>query len=367
MNSTSILSVPSSSNQLNEPQITHTVMMIRPKTFRMNEQTSVNNYFQHSSNSTADLVLIQAQQEFDNYVKVLRAHDIIVIEIDEEENSPNHDTATASDTADPNTDTDRDTPDALFPNNWITFHSNGEICLYPMYAKNRRRERFSTQKLFHWMKKSNRKITEITDLSSPAEEMNQFLEGTGSLLLDRSNRLAYCSLSPRAHLEMLQTFCEKFGYQPIPFSAFQTITNSQTGETQRVPIYHTNVLMTLGEEFVIICLGSIDHPSERQQLLELFQQTNKEIIEITEDQMHQFAGNMLELCSYHQGEDRKKFLFMSTTAYQSLTQEQIHQIEKYCELVHVPLSIIELCGGGSARCMLAEVFLPETGSEEGEE
>lgn len=323
--------------------MTSAVVMRYPLHFRLNEETKTTNFFQRNlegEDVTAEQILKSAQDEFENFVHLLRSQDIEVLVIDDREvNGENgyHQIG--------------DIPDAIFPNNWITFHENGMICLYPMYAKNRRDERLSQQTLIQFMTSHGYLVQEFVDLSS-FEQENLFLEGTGVLILDRPNQLAYCSLSPRAHPEMLQRFCDIFHYQPISFTAYQT------HETQRLPIYHTNVLMALGDSFVIICLDSIDNLQERQMLIESFQRTNKEIIEITEQQVHQFAGNMIQLCS----RDRQKsFLVMSTTAHDSLTEEQRNQITRNCEIIHAPLETIEVCGGGSARCMLAEVFLPRIG------
>jgi hypothetical protein len=314
-------------------QITSTVMMRYPLHFRLNEETKTNNYFQRSlEEMTAEKILKAAQDEFDNFVNLLRSKDIEVLILDDR-HEINDDVV--------------DIPDAIFPNNWITFHENGSICLYPMYAQNRRSERLSQDKLSNFMTQNGYLVKEFIDFSS-SEEENLFLEGTGVLILDRPNQLAYCSLSPRAHPEMLHRFCERFHYLPISFTAFQT------HENQRLPIYHTNVLMALGESFVIICLDSIDNPQERQMLLDSFQRTNKDIIEITEQQVHQFAGNMIQLCSRDQ---QKSFLVMSSTAHSCLTEQQKNQITSHsCEIIHAPLPTIEVCGGGSARCMLAEVF-----------
>jgi hypothetical protein len=339
-------------------QIASAVVMRYPLHFRLNEETKTNNYFQRNlegEDVTAEKILKAAQDEFDNFVHLLRSKGIEVLIIDDREKDHVHSIENI------------DIPDAIFPNNWITFHENGAICLYPMYAKNRRDERLSQDQLTNFMTRNGYLVKEFVDLSpSEQEEGNLFLEGTGVLILDRPNQLAYCSLSPRAHPEMLQRFCEAFHYQPISFTA------SQTHETQRLPIYHTNVLMALGDSFVIICLDSIDNLHERQMLLHSFHRTGKEIIEITEQQLHQFAGNMIQLCSHDQ---QKSFLVMSTTAHNSLTEEQKNQIARNsCEILHVPLPTIEVCGGGSARCMLAEVFLPRIatpspngGAEEREE
>lgn len=321
-------------------------MMRYPQVFRMNEETSINNYFQQQyGNNNGNVVtneMIQqlAQQEFDNFVALLREKGVNVIVINER------------------TDQQLDIPDAIFPNNWITFHEDGKVCYYPMYAANRRRERLPYEYIQNVMSSHGYSVTGLVDMS-PYEDRNMFLEGTGVLILDHVAKLAYCSLSARADEELLQKFCHEFSYQPISFTAYQTHAQ------ERKPIYHTNVLMALGDSFVIICLSSIDNEIERNQLITSFQQTGKEIIDITEEQVSKFAGNMLQVCSVSGSQDQdtpKKYLVMSTTAYRSLRVDQIEAIERYSEIIHSPLPTIELCGGGSARCMLAEVFLPKLNS-----
>ena len=182
-----------------------------------------------------------------------------------------------------------------------------------------------------------------------AEEEGYFLEGTGSLLLDRVNKKAYCALSPRADEGLLIEFCEDFEYDPVVFVANQSVNN------ERLPIYHTNVMMALAENFAIICLDTIDDKHEKKNVLRHLKETNKEIITITEAQMHQFAGNMLQV----KGANEKKYMVMSLAAHKSLRPDQISAIEKHCQILSSDLETIETCGGGSARCMMAEVFLPK--------
>lgn len=306
-------------------QITDTILMIRPVAFRMNEQTAVNNYFQEDLALKNAEINKKAQEEFDMFVNKLREVGVKVIVV--------------------NDDLKMDTPDSIFPNNWVSFHENGNIGLYPMFAENRRRER--REEVLDRLEEEGFKINEIYDYTS-AEEDGIFLEGTGNLLLDRVNRKAYCALSPRAHEELLIEFCEDFEYTPVIFVANQTVGG------KRMPIYHTNVMMCLGEDFCIICLDTIDDPKEKKNVLHHLKMDGKEVIDITESQMHHFAGNMLQV----QGKD-KKYLVMSTAAHDSLTQSQIASIEKYSEILSSDLTTIETCGGGSARCMMAEVFLPK--------
>lgn len=306
-------------------QITNQVVMIRPWSFRMNEETAVNNYFQKKEDMLPEAVIHKAQLEFDALVEKLRAKGIEVLVVEEGEQ--------------------KDTPDALFPNNWISFHSDGTVALYPMYAENRRKER--REDVLEQLEALGYRIDQIQDYTA-AEEEGVFLEGTGSLLLDRQNKLAYCALSERAHEELLIEFCEDFDYLPVPFGAYQSV-----GE-KRLPIYHTNVMMCLGEDFAVICLECIDDKKERKHVRRQLQDSGKEVVALSEAQIHQFAGNMLQL----RGADDQRILVMSSRAYHSLNSQQIRTLEKYTEILHSPLDLIETLGGGSARCMLAEVFLP---------
>lgn len=317
----------------NIQQCCNSLLMIRPGCFRMNEETIINNYFQKNINLNENQVYKIACEEFDEFVSYLRSYSIRIIVIQNESY--------------------KDTPDSIFPNNWITLHSNGNICLYPMYAINRRRERLNYNKINEIFLKNGFYVNNIIDLSY-YEDLNQFLEGTGVLILDRPNKIAYCSLSPRANYEVFLEFCQQFNYNPISFQAYQTVNIDNN--SQRLPIYHTNVLMTLGETFVVICLSSIDNLNEKNLLIQSFESTNKEIIEITEEQVAKFAGNMLQVKGGINSD--VNYLVMSTTAYNSLTEDQINKLSNHCQILHHPLTIIELCGGGSARCMLAEIFLP---------
>ena len=215
-----------------------------------------------------------------------------------------------------------------------------------MFAENRRNER--REDILDVLEENGFKIKDIVDYTS-AEEQDVFLEGTGSILMDRVNQKVYCALSDRAHEELIIEFCEDFDCFPVIFTANQTV------EGQRLPIYHTNVMMALGEDFAVICLDSIDDKKERKNVIDHLKKDGKELIKISEAQMHQFAGNMLEVL----GANDKRFLVMSSAAYKSLDPSQLAQIEKHCEIIHSPLDTIETCGGGSARCMMAEVFLPK--------
>lgn len=308
-------------------QTTNTIVMIRPVNFRMNEQTAVNNYFQEDLELKNIEINSKAQQEFDAFVEKLRAVGInVIVENDDKKD---------------------DTPDSIFPNNWVSFHSNGDIAKYPMFAENRRRER--RDEVFIRLEEEGFKIENIIDYTS-AEYDGIFLEGTGSIALDRVNRKAYCALSPRADEELFIEFCEDFEFTPVIFTANQTVNG------KRLAIYHTNVMMCIAENFAVICLDSIDDKKERKNVVKHLKQDGKEIISITEAQMHQFAGNMLQL----KGKNDELHLIMSDAAYKSLTSNQIKAIEKYCPILSSSLETIETCGGGSARCMMAEVFLPKS-------
>lgn len=307
-------------------QTTNTILMIRPVSFRMNEQTAVNNYFQEDLELKNSEINKKAQTEFDDFVAKLRAVGVHVIVADDNK--------------------DNDTPDSIFPNNWVSFHENGDVALYPMFAENRRKER--REDLLDCLEDEGFEINNIMDYTS-AEEDNFFLEGTGSILMDRVNRKAYCALSPRADEELFIEFCEDFDYFPVIFTAYQTVEN------ERLPIYHTNVMMCLAETFSVICLDSIDDKKERKNIVEHLKKDGKEIIAITEAQMHNFAGNMLQV----RGADEKRYLIMSKAAHKSLTSMQIAQISMHCDILYSDIETIETCGGGSARCMMAEVFLPK--------
>ncbi|WP_281322691.1 citrulline utilization hydrolase CtlX [Flavobacterium aestivum] len=308
-------------------QTTNSILMIRPVAFRMNEQTAVNNYYQKVLDDLLPATVnAKAQQEFDVFVEKLRAVGVDVTVVDDKENS--------------------DTPDSIFPNNWISFHGNGDVALYPMFAENRRLER--REDILDTLEEKGFVIHNIMDYTS-AEEDGFFLEGTGSLVLDRENGKAYCALSPRADEELFIEFCEDFEFTPVIFEAFQTVNN------ERKLIYHTNVMMCLGETFAVICADCIDDKKERKMVLDSLKGDDKEVILITEDQVNNFAGNMLEV----KGTDDRRYLIMSDSAYQSLTKKQIAQLEEHVTILSSSLDTIEACGGGSARCMMAEIFLPK--------
>lgn len=292
--------------------------MIRPVNFSFNAETAVNNAFQVPG--VSDDAQQKALTEFENFVRVLRDNGVDVTVID--------------DTPQPYT------PDSIFPNNWVSFHNDATVCLYPMYAVNRRLER-KPGILDALVKKF--RIDATLDFSG-YEGQDRFLEGTGSMVLDRDARIAYACLSPRTDRKVLLDFCEKMGYTPEVFMAVDAAGR---------PIYHTNVMMCVADRYVVVCLDAVPDKKERDLLAATIRSSGKTLIPITLDQMNHFAGNMLQVHN-QQGE---KLLIMSSQAYESLTSAQVQQLESFNRIVHAPLTTIETNGGGSARCMLAEIHL----------
>jgi len=300
-------------------QTTSHILMIRPVNFTFNAETAVNNAFQlaASDHRTQE----KALAEFEDLVQTLRDNEVDVTVVD--------------DTPEPYT------PDSIFPNNWVSFHEEGIICLYPMYAQNRRLER--KQGVLQQLAKKFR-IDATVDLSG-YEKDALFLEGTGSMVLDREQRIAYACLSPRTDRQVLEDFCIKMGYQPEVFVAVDASNN---------PIYHTNVMMCVADRYVVICLDSIPESFQREHVEATIHETGKEIIPISLDQMNHFAGNMLQV---HNARN-EKLLIMSSQAFGSLTPGQVEKLRSYNRILHSSLMTIETNGGGSARCMIAEVHLP---------
>jgi hypothetical protein len=294
------------------------ILMVRPFQFYFNQQTAANNFFQ--SNINIENANELAIAEFDAMVEKLRAHQIKVNVV--------------QDTKDPST------PDSIFPNNWVSTHTNGTVCLYPMFAENRRAERKST--VINFLQ-SNYKIENTLDLTD-LEKEGKFLEGTGSMVLDHQNKIAYGCLSERLDKNAFNEWCDKMQFKPIAFKAV---------DYKAQPIYHTNVLMCMANQFVVICLDSIPNEQERQMLLDSFARTNKEVIEISQDQLNHFAGNMLQVFDITE----KPHLIMSEQAYKSLHTAQLKSLEKYNPLLPISIPTIEALGGGSTRCMMAEIYL----------
>jgi hypothetical protein len=297
--------------------------MIRPVNFAFNAETAVNNTFQVAGNDDGAQQL--AILEFENFVALLEEEDV--------------DVTVVNDSPTPFT------PDSIFPNNWISFHQDGIVCLYPMYAANRRLERKPAvlEKLAESFE-----ITDKIDLSG-YENQDSFLEGTGSMVLDRDNNIAYACLSPRTDVNVLEKFCSLMKYRPVIFHAT---------DSSGLAIYHTNVMMCVGEKFVVIALDSIRDQQESDHVLNMIRQSGKEVIDITMEQVKEFAGNMLELNNRR----NEKLLVMSTRAYESLNEDQIKKLNEWCRIIHSPLNTIETNGGGSARCMIAEIHLPRRSS-----
>lgn len=300
-------------------QTTNHILMIRPVDFKFNTQTAGNNKFQEAT--LQDNVQQQALAEFDGFVAMLRSNGVDVTVIDDTLQS--------------------ETPDSIFPNNWVSFHEDGSVYLYPMFSENRRLER--RRDIIDTIGEKFQ-LNHVSDLSF-FEQQVLFLEGTGSMVLDRQNKIAYACLSVRTDEEVLNNFCMLTGYTPV---AFQAVDES------RFPIYHTNVMMCIGDQFAVVCFDSIPNSAEKEMVKQSLLATGKELVDITFDQMNHFAGNMLQV----KGKDGQSLLVMSEQAYLSLNPEQLATLTQYAKIVHAPLYTIEKNGGGSARCMLAEVHLP---------
>ncbi|MCB9186930.1 MAG: amidinotransferase [Flavobacteriales bacterium] len=301
--------------------------MIRPVAFAMNAETAKDNHYQNQSAAiTAQQAQADALKEFDAFVEKLRAAGVNVMVVE--------------DTLEPAT------PDSIFPNNWVSFHETGMVVLYPMCAENRRLER--RDDILELLKSNGFRINETLDYSS-SESDGFFLEGTGSLVLDRENLIAYACISQRTNEILLKDWGEQLSYEIVSFHALQKF------QGQLLPIYHTNVMMSVGEEIAILCADSIKNELERNAVVSKLEQTRKTIVYITEDQKSSFAGNMLQVIN----SSGERIMVMSTQAFNSLTPEQIHAIEKTNRIFHSSLTTIETLGGGSARCMMAEVFLPQ--------
>lgn len=300
--------------------------MIEPVSFGFNEETAANNYFQQNDSRPSSEIQEKALAEFRNMVDVLKREGVNVIVI--------------QDTKEPHT------PDSIFPNNWISFHYDANVAVYPMFAPNRRKER--RHDVLDAIIAEGFEILDIIDLSD-AEKENKFLEGTGSMILDRVNKKVYAALSERTDTDILSMFAKTLRFETIAFHAYQTVNG------ERLPVYHTNVMMSVGDKFAVVCLQSVDNIEERQRLANCLHDDFKEIIEISEEQMHRFAGNMLQI----ETERGDKLIVMSQTAYNSLDEKQLVALSKYGKIVVIPVPTLEQYGGGSVRCMMAEVFLPK--------
>ncbi len=292
--------------------------MIKPVNFGFNAETAVNNAFQ-SAGAEQD-AQEKALAEFNGFVALLRENGV--------------DVTVVKDSPEPYT------PDSIFPNNWVSFHEDGTVCLYPMYAPNRRQER---KPAVLEQVAAKFRINRTIDFSN-YEKNDLFLEGTGSMVLDRENKIAYACLSPRTDQKLLQLFCDQMGYQAVFFAAVDAAGRA---------IYHTNVMMCVADRYVVICQDAVTKKEERQKLSAAIKKSGKEIIPITPDQMNHFAGNMLQVSN----QQDEKLLVMSTQAYEALKPKQLKKLNAFNRIIHAPLTTIETNGGGSARCMMAEVFL----------
>lgn len=298
-------------------QVARKILMVRPALFAYNEETATNNYFQ--SKTAHSNLNERALQEFDDFLNILRSNKIDVIVV--------------QDSIDPHT------PDSIFPNNWFSTHSTGELILYPMFAENRRDER--KKKVLNTLEEhfNAHKVIDLTEW----ENKNRFLEGTGSLILDHKNRIVYACRSERTDDIVFEDFYTKMNFEPQLFNAYD--------ENEKI-IYHTNIMLSIGEKHAIICAESIFDQNRRAQVINSLKVSKKEIIEISFEQMRSFCANILEVLNV----DNEPCLIMSETAKKSYTYEQRKKLEKYCKLISTPLNIIEETGGGSARCMIAEIF-----------
>ena len=305
-------------------QTTSKLLMVRPARFAFNDETAKNNFFQKKTvlseqESEQDRIAEDALKEFDAFVKLLKANDV--------------DVTVVQDTPEPHT------PDSIFPNNWFSSHFSGELVLYPMFAPNRRLER--KPHILNLLKRNmnHRKVVDLTFWESEGE----FLEGTGSMVFDRRKKIAYCCRSPRTSEKVLNDFCSRMNFQPVVFDAVDKDDNK---------IYHTNVMMEIGMQVAVICLESIKDEYERKRVISQLNSTGKIIVDISLDQVSQFAGNMLEVKS----RNGNPLMIMSASAHNSLTASQENIISTYNKIVTADLDTIEKNGGGSARCMLAEIF-----------
>lgn len=299
-------------------QLSNHILMIKPAAFSFNEQTAVNNVFQQPNTQE---IQQQALAEFEAMVALLKENNIQVTVLE--------------DSALPHT------PDSIFPNNWFSTHEDGRLILYPMFAKNRRTERIK----HHDFLKEHFIINSETDFS-PFETREMYLEGTGSLVLDRQNKIAYACISPRTNEILIHQFCKEMDYTPVLFHA-----QSDDGTL----LYHTNVMMCVGHSFVVVCLAAVKDPEEKELLVNSIKKTGRQLVEINMQQLHAFAGNMLEV----RNKKDEPVIIMSENAYKSLAKEQIKTLSTFAKIIYTPLYSIEAAGGGSARCMLAEIFLPD--------
>lgn len=308
-------------------QTTAHILMVRPANFGFNPETAGNNFYQKTDPRTQEEIQLLVEKEFDGFVSLLRDQGVKVIVIEDTEYPVK--------------------TDAVFPNNWFSTHPDGKLILYPMYAPNRRLER--RKDLIEQLMGLGFSVNEIIDLSF-FEEDEQYLEGTGSMVMDHDQKLIFAGYSIRTHPVPLKYVADLLGYELMGFDAQQEIEGKWT------PIYHTNVMMHIGRDLAVVCLESIRKSAERRKVQEALAKNGKKVIPITAKQKFNFAGNMLEVSN----DGGEKFTVMSQTAYDSLNVGQIQQIEKYTTIISPQIPTIEKLGGGSARCMMAEIFLPKS-------
>ncbi len=310
-------------NKKKEPQLASTVLMVRPVRFQSNPITAESNRFQGKTSATPEQQQAAAARQFESIAAALTGQGIRVISFD--------------DTPEPHT------PDAIFPNNWVSFHADGTVVLYPMLAVNRRTER-RMDIIDSLADKYGFDVRQVVDLTQH-ESDGHYLEGTGSMVLDRSNRIAYACLSPRTHLDALGDFAQRMDYEVVAFDAL---------DRDGAAIYHTNVLMNVGESLAVICDEAIPDLAQRDAVMKSLAATGHEVLPLSMRQLEAFAGNMLELKAPSGG----SLMAMSEQARKSLSAEQIKTIETHAKIVSSPIDDIERSAGGSVRCMLAEIHLP---------
>lgn len=306
--------------------MTSHILMIEPVAFGFNEETAANNYFQKKDGQSLSTIQKKAHREFTDMVAKLRAIGVNIV--------------TVVDTAQPHT------PDSIFPNNWVSFHSDGRVALYPMFAPNRRLER--RMDILADLTKVGFEINQMVDYSNKETE-GYYLEGTGSMILDRNAGIAYAALSERTDEGLFLEFCADFGYTPCVFHAYQSV------DEKRLPIYHTNVMMCVADKYALVCFDAIDDGKEKMMVMATLLNSGKElIVALTQEQIHHFAGNMLQV----ESADNIPYLILSQSAYDALSNQQRQQLSAYNMLVPIDISTIEQYGGGSARCMMAEIYNP---------
>ena len=300
-------------------QITKNILMIRPSCFGYNYETSLDNYFQKKNEYTDDKeIKIKAIEEFNNMISLLRKHDINVVVLENEEN--------------------KNLKDDIFPNNWISFHSDKYI-IHSMFTKSRRKEK---NKTFIESLKSLGFDYKLLNDYSKQESSGIHLEGTGSVVLDRINKVAYCSISKRSNEKLFHLFCEDIGYEPVSFKSYDS-----KGEL----IYHTNVMMSIGDDFALVCLDSIKNKKEMSCVKNTLIKSGKKLVEISLKQVDSFLGNLIQL-----GDPSNKIIVMSRKAYLSLNTKQKNILSRESKIVDIPIPVIESIGGGSVRCMIAELI-----------